>query len=351
MPRSSTSLYRSSYRPLRWEGRLLGWIVLAALASMGLHWFIFRATKQFSLLRWLGMKEPVAPREQLTVDLRRARIEQQAPEERTAPQVENKALDRPIPPPVVEPLDLSKMNLKAEEILLTPRVEMPANLTQSRPLAAGALGAPSQLLAELPSSVDRGNLAEQLSQMPDRIGRDPRLASDQVVIPIKDESLPDDTALKDVVNAATQIGTGGRGGTEDGFAALDDLLNYQGPVTEDLKTMMPTDLLFDYNETVLKDTARTSLMKLAFIIQKNKTADISIEGHSDLFGSDDYNRRLSQGRAEAVKQWLVDTLQLDPAQMETLGWGKEKPLIPGGTIDQQAKNRRVEIVIRPRGGQ
>ena len=152
--------------------------------------------------------------------------------------------------------------------------------------------------------------------------------------------------LKDTVSAAAKRGTGRSG--DDGFDSLDDLLNYKGPVTEDKKAMMPTDLLFEYGSAELRDSARLSLMKLGFIIQRNPTAEISIEGHTDTFGGDEYNQSLSLSRAEAVKAWLVESLHLAAERLGTRGWGKGRLLVGGGSVDQQAKNRRVEIVIRPR---
>jgi outer membrane protein OmpA-like peptidoglycan-associated protein len=166
-------------------------------------------------------------------------------------------------------------------------------------------------------------------------------------VPLKDEELPGEDILQDSINAAVKKGNQGIGDA-DGFASLDDLLSYKGPVTEDKKAMMPTDLLFEYDSAELRDSARLSLMKLGFIIQRNPTAQISIEGHTDLFGGDGYNHGLSQARAEAVRNWLVESLHLDARRLQTRGWGESNPLVPGGSVEQQAKNRRVEIIIRPR---
>ena len=149
------------------------------------------------------------------------------------------------------------------------------------------------------------------------------------------------------IAAATKKGRQGSG-EEDGFARLDDLLTYSGPMTEDRTAMMPTDLLFEYNSSELKDSARLSLMKLGFIIQKNPEAEISIEGHTDTFGGDAYNQKLSEARAVAVKSWLVESLRLDASRLNTRGWGKAKLVVATGDVDVQQKNRRVEIVIRPK---
>ena len=113
--------------------------------------------------------------------------------------------------------------------------------------------------------------------------------------------------------------------------------------------LMPTDLLFGYNEDTLADSARLSLMKLGLLIQNNPDSEFIIEGHTDSFGTDDYNLELSIRRATAVRDWLTQSLRLPANGIRVRGYGKSRPLVdPGGTQQQQQLNRRVEIVIRPK---
>jgi OmpA-OmpF porin, OOP family len=72
-----------------------------------------------------------------------------------------------------------------------------------------------------------------------------------------------------------------------------------------------------------------------------------IVGHTDNIGSPDYNLRLSQRRADAVKEWLVRRYNVNPARLDTIGRGAQELLIPSGTVDQQASNRRVEVLLVP----
>ncbi|NBV84921.1 MAG: OmpA family protein, partial [Verrucomicrobia bacterium] len=64
-------------------------------------------------------------------------------------------------------------------------------------------------------------------------------------------------------------------------------------------------------------------------------------------GSADYNLRLSQRRADAVKEWLVRRYNASPAKLETIGRGAQELLVPSGSVDEQASNRRVEVVLVP----
>jgi outer membrane protein OmpA-like peptidoglycan-associated protein len=138
-----------------------------------------------------------------------------------------------------------------------------------------------------------------------------------------------------------------------GFSDLDQLLGQAGGLKKGTgPILMPTDLLFDYDKAELRPGAVGSLRKLGKLIQRNPRVTFSIEGHTDSFGPDDYNLFLSEQRAEAVKQWLVAEMNIDPSKIRTRGFGKSKLIAPdGGSIEEQQINRRVEIVIQfPDGG-
>ena len=133
------------------------------------------------------------------------------------------------------------------------------------------------------------------------------------------------------------------------FSSLDGLLGKTGGGIPDgtKPILMPTDLLFDYNEWELREEARLSMMKLGFIIQTNPGSRFIIEGHTDTIGGEDPNYQLSLRRAGAVRDWLINTLKIDGNNMQAVGYGKTRPLVkPDGTAEEQALNRRVEIMIK-----
>ena len=134
----------------------------------------------------------------------------------------------------------------------------------------------------------------------------------------------------------------------EGYSSLDELVSRTGglPPGEE-KIALPTDILFEYNEFELKESAHLSMMKLAFVVQTNPNAIFIIEGHTDSFGGEDYNRDLSLKRAQAVRNWLVGKLRINDANIEVVGLGKDRPIVSTeGDKDAQALNRRVEIVVR-----
>ncbi len=134
-----------------------------------------------------------------------------------------------------------------------------------------------------------------------------------------------------------------------GFTTLDGLAEGVGGLKpgQQIKAVLPTDILFEYNEFELKESARLAMMKLAFLIQTNPDAKYTIEGHTDSFGGEEFNKELSRKRAIAVRQWLVDRLRINIGNVQVIGIGKERPLVSiDGTADEQALNRRVEIVVK-----
>jgi outer membrane protein OmpA-like peptidoglycan-associated protein len=76
-----------------------------------------------------------------------------------------------------------------------------------------------------------------------------------------------------------------------------------------------------------------------------------VEGYTDSFGTFEYNLDLSQRRADSVKRYLVEMMRINPAQIETHGYGAMKfRASPSGSIEEQSPNRRVEVVVHTSEG-
>jgi outer membrane protein OmpA-like peptidoglycan-associated protein len=135
-----------------------------------------------------------------------------------------------------------------------------------------------------------------------------------------------------------------------GFSDLDQLLSQTGPLGSGTKLRMPDDQLFNYDSADLQSSAISQLQKLGTLIKRNPRATFSVEGYTDSFGSPEYNIDLSQRRADSVKQYLVEAMGIDPAQIVTRGFGQRKFRVsPNGSIDEQRENRRVEIIVHTTG--
>lgn len=157
--------------------------------------------------------------------------------------------------------------------------------------------------------------------------------------------IPDpDEFLKD----AAKKGAGGLSeeGLPAGYTGLGALLKLGTGDLEKSRAALPSDLLYSYDSAELKETARLGLMKLAILIDRNPTMFCILEGHSDMFGTDEYNMDLSHRRAQAVKDWLVSSLRLDGGQIIVRGYGKTRAKVLDGSIEEQAINRRVDILMR-----
>jgi outer membrane protein OmpA-like peptidoglycan-associated protein len=136
-----------------------------------------------------------------------------------------------------------------------------------------------------------------------------------------------------------------------GFSDLDQLLAQKGPLGSGTKLRLPDDQLFEYDSDVLQSSAISQLQKLGTLIQRNPKATFSVEGYTDSFGTFEYNLDLSQRRADSVKRYLVEAMRINPAQIETRGYGAAKfRASPNGSIEEQSPNRRVEVVVHTSEG-
>lgn len=113
-----------------------------------------------------------------------------------------------------------------------------------------------------------------------------------------------------------------------------------------LAVTFKSDVMFDYNSSVLKTGAYDEIDRVAQVLIKYPQTTIRIEGHTDAAGSEDYNLKLSEQRAQAVKNALT-AKGVDPARLQTLGFGEGKPIADNNTEAGRQMNRRVNIVIAP----
>jgi outer membrane protein OmpA-like peptidoglycan-associated protein len=103
-------------------------------------------------------------------------------------------------------------------------------------------------------------------------------------------------------------------------------------------------LKFDFDKADIRPEDREMLSRIAGILLTSHDYSISVNGHTDDVGTEEYNQKLSQRRAEAVRDYLVKAGL--PAEIFTVkGYGKTHPLVPGSSEEARAKNRRVELGI------
>ncbi len=112
--------------------------------------------------------------------------------------------------------------------------------------------------------------------------------------------------------------------------------------------------LVGLNFPVAKSTIESQhfglLTKVIAAMNKFPQSTISIQGHTDSYGSDERNLQLSIARAEAVKQYILANSNFEAARLEAVGYGESKPIASNDTAEGRAKNRRIDLVIQPRMG-
>jgi outer membrane protein OmpA-like peptidoglycan-associated protein len=105
-----------------------------------------------------------------------------------------------------------------------------------------------------------------------------------------------------------------------------------------------SDVLFDFGKFTLKPGAREKLAKIAGIIVSHPGLKLQVEGHTDSVGGDDLNQRLSEQRANAVREYLVGQSVADDS-ITARGFGKARPVATNDTASGRQLNRRVELVV------
>lgn len=119
----------------------------------------------------------------------------------------------------------------------------------------------------------------------------------------------------------------------------------QAPATKVVKLTYATDTLFDFDKSVLKLEGRQMLDGLIGKINKEFNLEVVIAvGHTDSVGTDAYNMKLGQRRAEAVKAYMVSR-GIEKNRVYTDSKGESQPVADNKTAQGRAKNRRVEIEV------
>jgi outer membrane protein OmpA-like peptidoglycan-associated protein len=104
------------------------------------------------------------------------------------------------------------------------------------------------------------------------------------------------------------------------------------------------DVLFDVGKSNLRSEAREALAKLSGIVLNYPSLHLNIEGYTDSTGSDEFNQKLSEQRAEAVQGYVIEQ-GLSASGVTAKGLGKSMPVADNDTTAGRQKNRRVEIII------
>jgi len=106
------------------------------------------------------------------------------------------------------------------------------------------------------------------------------------------------------------------------------------------------DVKFDFDKAQVKPESQGDIKNLADFMHQYPQTSTKVEGHTDSTGADAYNQRLSERRANAVKQVLVNQYGIDPSRVDSAGYGKTRPIADNATKEGRALNRRVEAQVQ-----
>jgi outer membrane protein OmpA-like peptidoglycan-associated protein len=103
-------------------------------------------------------------------------------------------------------------------------------------------------------------------------------------------------------------------------------------------------ILFDPGSSTIKAESYRTLRDIGNLMKDDTSLRLSVEGHTDSDGTDDYNQNLSEQRAAAVARYLVSNFGIEESRLEFKGWGEAKPLAGNDSPEGKANNRRVELI-------
>ena len=103
-------------------------------------------------------------------------------------------------------------------------------------------------------------------------------------------------------------------------------------------------ILFDTGQATIRSESKADLQSVGDLLKQRTDLRLEIQGHTDNVGVPEMNRRLSDARAAAVKQYLVATFGVAAARLTTAGFGDTQPVADNRTEQGRAQNRRVELV-------
>lgn len=115
-------------------------------------------------------------------------------------------------------------------------------------------------------------------------------------------------------------------------------------VGEGIKITFDSGILFATNSSTLEVQAKTSISKLAVILNKYPDTNVLVTGHTDSDGKEEYNQTLSEKRAKAVSDYSM--LQgVASSRLSIVGLGETEPVASNDTVEGKRLNRRVEVAI------
>lgn len=222
--------------------------------------------------------------------------------------------------------DAVRLAVEAQEVAKERAFE--AALEAERKARANQIDTLQQAIAEAETQAERARLEAEQRELQLRMEERARQEAQQEA---------EEAAQRAAAEAAAK---------EEARARLQEALGYVAETRQTARGLIVNlpDILFDFDKAVLRPGARELVSRIAGILLVTPGIRLSIEGHTDSVGTEEYNQQLSQKRAQSVHDYLAEAGV--PADiMTTHGFGETQPIAPNTTPSGRQQNRRVEIVI------
>jgi len=112
---------------------------------------------------------------------------------------------------------------------------------------------------------------------------------------------------------------------------------------EDREALKADTIHFEYDSAVVKPAEHSKITAVADYLKSNSSNAVKVEGHCDERGTDEYNRSLGERRAQAIREALVKS-GVDAGRVDTVSFGRDRPVDTGHSDAAHRKNRRGEFV-------
>lgn len=314
-------------------------LLLAALVAVGSHLLIMRATPWLYAMWESHFPSPVPERvkdEEVTRIIVRKEIEELPEAEQLAPPDEPAEIEEVMH----EPVEIDILDVDVPELVMAPgetNIPMPEPVPEQQ--------AESQLDL-VPRELDPTTLGTDSLDQAEMLPEPTPLNTNTVIA----NAAPQNKVLEDaeglIDSELRRQAREGQKGLPSDTRSLAELMGVRSLGANSGVARLGADLLFNFNRSELKNSARVSLLQLAGLILKNPNTRFIIEGHTDGIGGDDYNALLSLQRAAAVCNWLIrNGVPVKNVYMRACGSSRALVDVKAPR-DKQALNRRVEIHMR-----
>jgi outer membrane protein OmpA-like peptidoglycan-associated protein len=139
------------------------------------------------------------------------------------------------------------------------------------------------------------------------------------------------------------------GAGEEQVVMVEEVVEEPVPMAEPAEAVrVELDVKFDFDKSQVKPESYGDIKNLADFMGQYPQTTTVVEGHTDSVGSDAYNQGLSERRANAVRDVLVNQYGVGADRVNAVGYGESRPVADNATADGRAVNRRVEAEVEAR---